>query len=605
MLQRPCRPPLALILLLAGLPAVSAPSQTTTLASVNPDGNSGDNASFSPSISANGRFVVFSSLADNLVIADTNATSDVFLFDRNTNQVTRVSVDSAGHQANGTSGFSAPPSASRDARVTAFATQATNLDNTPLGGVFVRDRLLHSTARVSVSSAGLASVGNWPSLSANARFVAFDSYASDLVEEDTNRTSDVFVHDRQTGATVCITRAPDGQPGNGPSFSPSTSATGRFVAFGSNATNLVPADTNGVTDGFVHDLHSGLTTRITVDSLGNQANAASSPTVIDATGRLLAFESLASTLVPGDTNQICDIFVHDTHTAETRRVSVDSDGNQAIVGSSTEYAGSSNPSLSASGRFVAFHSWAPNLVADDTNTCYELFKEFSCSDIFVHDLYTGDTTRVSLDWAGAQANAGSLEPVLSGSGRLVVFTSEANLAPNALLYPVNVFVRDRAPCRAGTVNRGAGGPSNVLTVNGATRQVVVARNSPISVALAASPAGPPLASYVLWVWLGGGNVQRRLLFGSTVLGCTVNPTPFDSSVFPAPVRCARSPAAPPAACIGIREVRSAPSAAPWILTYSQGLGGPATFTLQGLVADAGASNELHVGITNAVSVVVP
>ena len=228
-----------------------------------------------------------------------------------------------------------------------------------------------TTTRVSVASDGTQAndaCGD-ASISADGRFVAFDSAASNLVPGDTNGHEDVFVHDRQTGQTTRVSVASDGTQGNDLSDYPSISGDRRFVAFESFASNLVPGDTNGYEDVFVHDRQTGQTSRVSVASDGTQGNSTSEDPSIGGDGRFVAFESHASNLVPGDSNGSLDIFVHDRQTGLTTRVSVASDGTQ-----SDSY--SRDPSISADGRFVAFQSQATNLVAGDTN---------DVTDVFVHD----------------------------------------------------------------------------------------------------------------------------------------------------------------------------------------------------------------------------
>src|SRR5437660_1328853 len=248
-----------------------------------------------------------------------------------------------------------------------------------------------TTVRVSVASGGTegddASLGS--ALSADGRFVAFDSAATDLVAGDTNGASDVFVHDRQTGTTERVSVASDGTQANNVSSYPALSADGRFVAFQSDATNLVAGDTNGATDVFVHDRQTGATERVSVASGGGtQGNRNSGGffafPALSADGRLVAFQSDATNLVARDTNGATDVFVHDRQTGTTERVSVASGGSQGN-------GFSAGPVLSADGRFVAFHSTATNLVAGDTN---------GATDVFVHDRQTGTTERVSVASGG-------------------------------------------------------------------------------------------------------------------------------------------------------------------------------------------------------------
>jgi archaellum component FlaF (FlaF/FlaG flagellin family) len=175
--------------------------------------------------------------------------------------------------------------------------------------------LTATTERASVDSSGIQgnrNSGN-PSISADGRYVAFDSAATNLVPGDTNGLVDVFVHDRQTGRTTRVSVDSKEIQGNNASWEPSISADGRYVAFDSAATNLVPGDTNYVVDVFVHDRQTGQTTRVSVDSNGIQANQESVGLVgISADGRYVAFDSYATNLVPGDTNDLVDVFVHDS-----------------------------------------------------------------------------------------------------------------------------------------------------------------------------------------------------------------------------------------------------------------------------------------------------
>ncbi len=209
-----------------------------------------------------------------------------------------------------------------------------------------------ATARVSVSSTGVqanaASYGDFgTTVSANGRFVAFESAASNLVRGDTNGLLDVFVRDLRTGATRRMSVGRAGTESNGGSYGPAISANGRFVVFDSDATNLVAGDTNGLTDLFVRDRWRGTTRRVSLGSDGMQADGFSDGPAISANGRFVAFRSDASNLVPGDTNGLPDVFVRDRWNGTTQGISV---GRQYFDGAS------SPPAISANGRFVAFDS---------------------------------------------------------------------------------------------------------------------------------------------------------------------------------------------------------------------------------------------------------
>jgi Tol biopolymer transport system component len=235
-------------------------------------------------------------------------------------------------------------------------------DNHGIPDVFVHDRQTGATERVSLDSTGTQANGwsTYSAISADGRSVAFRSSASNLVVDDTNDLDDIFVHDRQTGATERVSVDSTGAQANDYSLVPAISADGRYVAFASFASNLVAGDNNGILDVFVNDRQTGATERVSVDSTGAQANGWSDYTAISADGRYVAFGSIANNLVAGDTNGPIDIFVHDRQTRATERVSVDSTGAQA-----NDY--SVDPAISADGRSVAFGSIASNLVAGDTN----------------------------------------------------------------------------------------------------------------------------------------------------------------------------------------------------------------------------------------------
>ncbi|HET7856613.1 MAG TPA: PASTA domain-containing protein [Gaiellaceae bacterium] len=354
--------------LLPLLSASEAAGPGTTRVSVAAGGAQANGHSLVPATSADGRFVAFYSEASNLVSEDTNGVRDVFVHDRGTGTTTRESVDGSGGQANGQS-FS--PTMSADGRFVAFYSHASNLvagDTNGADDVFVRDRTSRTTARVSVATGGTqANGGSYvPALSADGRFVAFLSDASNLVAGDTNRVRDVFVHDRATGTTTRVDLAPDGQEANVGSTGVAISGDGRFVAFASFASNLVVLDENEGSDIFVHDRAAATTERVNVYDPVTEAEGDSFRPAISADGRFVAFDSDAWNLVWGDLNIVADVFVHDRETGATTRVSVDDRGAE---GNGPSLA----PTLSTDGRFVAFSSDASNVVAADTNGSTDVF----------------------------------------------------------------------------------------------------------------------------------------------------------------------------------------------------------------------------------------
>lgn len=305
------------------------------------------------------------------------------------------------------------------------------------------------TERVSVDSAGVEgnNASTAPSNSSDGRYVAFESFATNLVANDTNNKPDVFVHDRQTGFTSRVSVNSVGAEGDESSTDPSISSNGGYVAFESDATNLVAGDTNGFFDIFVHDRQTGATTRVSVDSAGTEGIGASFNPSISSDGEYVAFESDVD-FVLNDV-ALWDIYVHDRQTGATTLVSVDSLG---VAGTDNSYV----PSISGDGRYVAFESLATNLLgAGNDNNGF--------SDVFVHDLQTGATSRVSVDSAGAEGDNNSYSPSISGDGRYVAFVSDAtNLlgVGNDTNGSRDVFVHDRDADGNGTYDE----PLGVSTV---------------------------------------------------------------------------------------------------------------------------------------------
>ena len=317
-----------------------------------------------------------------------------------------------------------------------------------------------TTERVSVSSSGAEALGEsaGAAISGDGRFVAFSSWASNLVSGDTNGYGDVFVHDRVAATTERVSVDSAGSQGDSESSWPAISGDGRYVSFVSFASNLVPGDTNvchresgdsyNCLDVFVHDRETGLTERVSVDSGGNQGNNDSGSggrwgwgirPAISGDGRFVAFSSLADNLVAGDTNGFQDVFVHDRETGDTMRVSVDSSGNQASGDSRISPYG---PAISGDGRFVVFESDASNLFAGDTN---------GHSDVFVHDRQTGSTSRLTPVCDAGYWDYSQQLPSISADGRYVAVLQGQSMDilggpwcdPEPSDWGTEVFVYDR------------------------------------------------------------------------------------------------------------------------------------------------------------------
>ena len=299
-------------------------------------------------------------------------------------------------------------------------------------------------------------------LSADARYVAFASASSNLAARDSNSAWDVFVRDTCVGAqsacvatTVLASVAMGGAQGNGdsgyttanPELGVALSGSGRFVAFVSAATNLVPGDSNGVDDIFVRDTCIGApagciqsTTIVSVGLGGAPANGFSAHPAISRSGRFVAFASNASNLVAGDTNNAFDIFVRDTCVGapagcvpSTSLASVDNSGNQGN-------GDSIHPAFSGNERYLAFASNASNLVAGDTNGVHDIFLRDTCFG--ASGSCTPSVVRVSLTDSGGQSNARAVFPKVSLDGRYVGFVTEANLVAGDTNVVADFYIRD-------------------------------------------------------------------------------------------------------------------------------------------------------------------
>ena len=423
------------------------------------------NGTFSPSISGYGDLVAFATF-DSLEVGDSNGQTDVYVRDRAAGTTTRVSVASDGTQGNS---YSSDNEISADGRFVGFFSGASNLvpgDNNGFADIFVHDRQTGTTTRVSVASDGSEGNGDvplGPGISADGRYVSFCSAASNLVTGDNNSAQDMFVHDRSTGNTTRVSVTSSGAEANGNSSGGrgSISADGRYVAFESNATNLVTGDNSGSWDVFVHDRQTGATIRASVTTSGGEVSAFTVRPRLSADGRYVLFESGGDFLSGGDTNGFIDVYLRDRDVdgdgifdeagaVATRRISVATDGTEGDNHSGMFGAFS----ISSDGRYVAFASDASNFAADDTN---------NRTDIFLHDRDADDdgifdesgaisTKRISLTADGVQGSFGnfptdfgwSRQPVMSCNGGVIAFNSTSALVnPDTNNEKTDIYAYDR------------------------------------------------------------------------------------------------------------------------------------------------------------------
>jgi hypothetical protein len=387
-------------------------------------------------VSGDGRYVVFVSSAPTLVPGPSSPFRDIYVRDRVMGRTERVSVTRNGAMTNGDSNA---PAISADGRFVAFYSEASNLvagDTNGWEDIYVRDRSLGTTERVNVSSRGdQANDGTeygWPAMTPDARFVAFTSSASNLVPGDTNTYSDVFVRDRKLGITERVSVSTAETQGDGDCFDhASIGDDGRFVAFGCFAENLVPGDTNERTDVFVRDRMLGTTERVSLTPEGKQISGGGQSPSISATGRFVAFEAWDAITTA---NIFTDIYVRDRLMKRTELVSVSSSG---VAGNYS----SGGASISANGRYVAFVSGSNNLVPGDTVSSY---------DVFVRDRGAQTTTKASVNSRGIPGKSSSYGARISHDGRMVVFDSFAsNLVPNDYNRVLDVYLRKLGPGDSG------------------------------------------------------------------------------------------------------------------------------------------------------------
>ena len=419
----------------------------------------GNNNSFTPAVSADGRFVVYSSRASNLVADDTNDTDDIFVYDRSTQAIERVSVNDAGEQGNFAS---VNPSISADGRYVAFESEATKLvpndnngqsDRSRGADIFVYDRTSKTIERVSLTENGeqVNQASRNPSISGDGRYIAFSSGGNNLIKGFKTGNTNVYVRDRVENTTIGVSVPFSVIPSNRSSVNPVISEDGNFVAFEFSAGLSDPRSGFRYRDIYLFNRTTRAVERITGSKVGQEADKTESELpVISADGRYIAFQSNLEDLDFYDTNGKRDVFVYDRLNGVTRRVSKSFDGVEE------RFQDSIKPAISGDGRFVAFESKITNFVKSDTN---------ERGDVFVRNIETGEMILRSSNPDGTQGNGNATHPALSSDGSVVTFRSEATNLGTDGNSGSHVFAISTVPPAASSVGELASLTSNLGTLS--------------------------------------------------------------------------------------------------------------------------------------------
>lgn len=589
----------------------------TERVSVNSDGVEGNRRSRKPSISADGRFVAFLSVARNLVPDDENDVEDVFVHDRATGETRRVSVDSFGIEADRSSDDAV---ISADGRFVAFPSSASNLDpivTVAIGQIYVHDLVTGITSVVSVDSAGIPSSsggGTQPAISADGRFVAFSSNASDLVPGDFANRRDVFVRDRQLGITTRLSVSPAGEDGNADSFSPEISADGRFVAFLTGASNLYGFPDTGQADVAVCDRASGIVFPASLNTAGRPANNIAD-FALSPDGSMIAISISDSEFGrPVDTLQDTDVYIRCLDARGTFFVSVGLDSRAGI-------GGCQRVSFATDSSCLVFDGGEPNLVPFDFGGQQDVFQ-FQPAGLALDDVtpstasesggdvltlhgsgFGDDPLRLAATVGGVRAlilgATSDSVTIQSPAGIAIADVAVGNLDGCATLEGAVAFLDPGLAARRGNVGAGQREPEAVLSVNGSTgdpltREVEAGLGEALLVEMV-TPTSTPDAHFALYVWPRDPSATT-IAVQPLHLGVTVFPTPL-SGFFPQPAIIWNNLGFP--SFLGAPDYPSSPAPSV-VASRPHGRSTPITVAFQGFIVDRESATERNLSVTNAV-----
>ncbi|MBN1374198.1 PD40 domain-containing protein [Candidatus Dojkabacteria bacterium] len=427
--------------------------------SISTEGVDSDDMSSNPAISADGQYIVFDSMATNLILNNLYpGKTDVYIRD-----VQSSTTSVIGYSTTEPDGDVMGNSLSSDGRYLAFWSDATNFVNDDINycsDIFVKDMINETYTLVSTSSSGEQGDNDSsspPKISGNGRYVVFSSEATNFVDIDTNNFADVFIKDLETSTIEMVSVSSSGTQSDSSSYGLDISDDGRYVIFRSDATTLVDNDTNGLTDLFLRDRVSGTTTRVNVSPLGEQSDAEVMYSSISGDGNFIVFSSAATNIVDDDFNGNSDVFLHNRVTGETQRISFDENGLEFEFGAYTVQ-------ISYDGRYVAFGAY---------------HVEWN-SHVYLRDTLTDLTTIVSVNSEGEGSNGTSndftdFDRAISNDGRYIIFSSDAdNLVPGFINTwgERNLYIRDVVSSETYLVSRASVGN----TINGWTDSASISAN---------------------------------------------------------------------------------------------------------------------------------